>query len=47
MKVKELMEHLKYFNPETKIVIDDETRELEEVWEMQNSETNDFFIILE
>lgn len=47
MTVKELMEHLKCFAPETKVVIDDETRELEEVWEMQNSETNDFFIILE
>lgn len=47
MTVGELIEHLKCFDPETKVVIEDETRELGEVWEMQNSETNNFFVVLE
>ena len=47
MTVKELMEKLKYFAPETEVVIEEENRKIGEVWEMQNSETNNFFVILE
>lgn len=47
MKVKELIEILKEYDPDTKVIIDDETRELLEVWEMQNSETKDCFVVLQ
>ena len=47
MTVKELMEHLKYFDPETEVVIEEENRKIGEVWEMQNSETNISFAVLE
>lgn len=47
MTVKELMEQLKYFDPETEVVIEEENRKIGEVWEMQNSETNMFFCVLE
>jgi len=47
MTVKELIKILQFFDPDTKVIIDDETRELSEVWEMQNSETKDCFVVMQ